>query len=131
MIGLNTNVLLRCVMRDAAQQSPLATQLVKFLQAPAQGFVALVSLLELGWVLSFAHRLERAQLSQVFEGLLRSKEIVLEQAGAVWKALCAFQNTNADFADGLIERLAAAAGYQRTFTFDRGAVRGCGMALLA
>ena len=131
MIGLDTNVLVRYIMQDDARQSPLATRLVESLQAQAPGFVALVSVLELGWVLSSAYGLERAQLVQAFEGLLRTKEIVVEQAETVWKAVRMFQDTNADFADCLIERSAAVAGCLQTLTFDRGAVKGCGMVLLA
>lgn len=131
MIGLDTNVLVRYIMQDDARQSPLATRLLESLQPQAPGFLALVSVVELGWVLSSAYGLDRAQLAQALEGLLRTKEIVVEQAETVWKALRVFQNTNADFADCLIERSAAAAGCQQTLTFDRGAVKGCGMALLA
>jgi len=41
-----------------------------------------------------------------------------------------FQSGNADFADCLIERSAASAGCDRTMTFDRAAVNGCGMTLV-
>jgi predicted nucleic-acid-binding protein len=47
-----------------------------------------------------------------------------------WKALRVFQSGTADFADCLIERSAAPAGCERTMTFDRGAVKGCGMTLV-
>ena len=46
------------------------------------------------------------------------------------ESLRVFQSANADFADCLIERSAAAAGCERTMTFDRGAVKGCGMTLV-
>jgi predicted nucleic-acid-binding protein len=62
---------------------------------------------------------------------LRSKEIVVERAETVWKALRVFGNSDADFADCLIERSASAAGCEGTMTFDRGAVKGCGMVLVS
>ena len=65
------------------------------------------------------------------QALLRTKEIVVERAETVWKALRVFQSANADFADCLIERSASAAGCERTMTFDRGAVKGCGMTLVS
>ena len=129
MIGLDTNVLVRYIMQDDARQSPLATRLVESMSAQAPGFVPLVAVVELGWVLSSAYGLDRTQLVQAFEGLLRTKEIVVERAETVWKALRVFAIGNADFADCLIERSAAAAGCERTMTFDRGAVKGCGMTL--
>ncbi len=131
MIGLDTNVLVRYIMQDDARQSALATRLVESLSAESPGFVALVSIVELGWVLSSAYELDRPQLIQAFEALLRTKEIVVDRAETVWKALRVFQTTTGDFADCLIERTASAAGCERTMTFDRGAVRGCGMTLLS
>ena len=131
MIGLDTNVLVRYIMQDDAKQSALATRLVESLSTESPGFVALVSVVELGWVLSSAYELDRAQLSEAFAALLRTKEIVIDRAETVWKALRVFQSANADFADCLIERSASAAGCERTMTFDRGAVKGCGMTLVS
>jgi predicted nucleic-acid-binding protein len=130
MIGLDTNVLVRYLMQDDAELSLLCTRFVESLSAESPGFVSLVSVVELGWVLSSAYDLDRSQLVEAFEGLLRTKEIVVERAETVWKALRIFQRTNADFADCLIERSVAAAGCSTTVTFDRGAVRGCGMTLV-
>jgi predicted nucleic-acid-binding protein len=131
MTGLDTNVLVRYIMQDDARQSPLATRLVESLSAESPGFVSLVSVVELSWVLGSAYGLERDQLVEVLEGLLRTKEIVVERAENVWKALRIFQRVSADLADCLIERSAASAGCDRTMTFDRGAVKGCGMVLIS
>jgi len=130
MTGLDTNVLVRYIMQDDARQSALATRLVESLEADAPGFVSLVSVVELAWVLGSAYGLDRTQLVEAFEGLLRTKELVVDRAETVWKALRVFQGGNADFADCLIERSAAAAGCERTMSFDRGAVKGCGMTLV-
>jgi predicted nucleic-acid-binding protein len=130
MIGLDTNVLVRYIMQDDTRQAASATRLIESLSVESPGFVPLVSVVELGWVLTSAYELDRGQLVQAFESLLRSKEIAVERAEIVWKALRVFQGANADFADCLIERSAAAAGCDRTMTFDRGAVKDCGMTLV-
>ena len=130
MIGLDTNVLVRYIMQDDAKQSASANRLVESLSVESPGFVPLVSVVELAWVLSSAYELDRDQVVQVFESLLRTKEIVVERTEIVWKALRVFQSANADFADCLIERSAAVAGCDRTMTFDRGAAKGCGMMLV-
>jgi len=130
MIGLDTNVLVRYIMQDDARQSALATRLVESLSVESPGFVPLVSVVELAWVLSSAYALDRGQVVQAVESLLRTKEIVVERAEIVWKALRVFQRANADFADCLIERSAAVAGCDRTMTFDRGAANSCGMTLV-
>jgi predicted nucleic-acid-binding protein len=130
MTGLDTNVLVRYIMQDDARQSPLATRLVESLSADAPGFVPLVAVVELGWVLSSAYELDRSQLIEAFEALLRTKELVVESAEVVWKALRSVQSSNADFADCLVSCSAAAAGCAKTMTFDRGATKGAGMTLI-
>lgn len=131
MTGLDTNVLVRYIMQDDRRQSPIATRCVESLTAAAPGFVPLVAAMELCWVLESAYALDREQVVAAFEGLLRAKEIVVEQAAAVWKALRAMQAQGADFADALVAESARTAGATRTVTFDRGAARQCGMTLLA
>ena len=131
MIGLDTNVLVRYIMQDDLKQSPLASRLIESRSVESRGFVPLVSVVELFWVMSSAYELDRGQLIAALEGLLRTKELVVGRAEIVWKALRIFQTANVDFADCLIERSAAAAGCERTMTFDRGAAKNAGMTLLA
>jgi predicted nucleic-acid-binding protein len=80
--------------------------------------------------MSSAYELERGQIIAALEGLLRTKELVVERAEIVWKALRTFQTANVDFADCLLERSAAAAGCEGTMTLDRGAAKNAGMTLL-
>jgi predicted nucleic-acid-binding protein len=131
MTGLDTNVLVRYVMQGDAKQSARATEWVEALTVDSPGFVPLVAVIEFTWVLSSAYGLDRAQLVAALEGLLRTKELVVERAETVWKAVRAYQSSSADFADCLIERSAAAAGCARTMTFDRGAAKTCGMTWIA
>lgn len=130
MIGLDTNVLVRYIMQDDAKQAASATRLIESRSAASPGFVPLICVVELGWVLSSAYELDKAHLAEALEGLLRTKELVVERAETVWKALRIFQRSNADFADCLIERSAAALGCAKTMTFDRGAAKSAGMALI-
>jgi predicted nucleic-acid-binding protein len=129
MIGLDTNVLVRYIMQDDVKQAALASRLVESLTASG-GFIPLVVVAELSWVLSSAYSLSREQLAQALEGVLRSKEWVVEKADIVWQAVRLFQSGSADFADCLIFRSATAAGCEKTVTFDRGAAKTGGMTLL-
>jgi predicted nucleic-acid-binding protein len=52
MIGLDTNVLFRYIMQDDPRQSSKAAVLVESLDAHTPGFVGVVSLIELYWVLT-------------------------------------------------------------------------------
>lgn len=130
MIGLDTNVLVRHIMQDDAKQSRKASMLIESLSGESPGFVSLVAVVELVWVLSSCYDLTREQLVQALDLLLRSKEFVVDRADQVLKALRVFKSSTADFADCLIERTAASAGCDRTMTFDVGAAKTAGMSLI-
>lgn len=131
MIGLDTNVLVRYIMQDDAKQAAKAARLMESLTVQGPGYVGMVALVEIGWVLSSAYGLTRDQLSQVIEGLLRTKELTIERAEVVLKALRLFNTSSADFADCLIAGAASAAGCERTMTFDVKASKLAGMTLIA
>lgn len=131
MIGLDTNVIVRYIMQDDVKQAKLATKLIESLTVDELGFVPLVALVELTWVLSSAYGLDRKQVSAAMEILLRTKEIEVENTEIVWQALRLYSTGNGDFADCLIERSASAKGCRHTMTFDRGAVKNCSMMLIS
>jgi len=130
MIGLDTNVLVRYVAQDDPKQSPMATRLIESLTADARGYVSVVSVVELVWVLTDCYALTKGELCEVLGTLLRTKEIAVAHADTVWQALRMFKEGKADFADCLIERFANAAGCGYTSTFDRDAAKHCGMRLI-
>jgi predicted nucleic-acid-binding protein len=129
MIGLDTNVIIRYITQDDPAQSAAATKLFESLSSEAPGFIPLVASVELVWVLQSCYHSKRDAVAEVLETLLRSKELVVEQAELVWQALRRFSATRADFADCLIERRAHLAGCQYTATFDKNAAA-AGMRLL-
>ena len=96
----------------------------------APGFVPLVSVVELIGVLSSCFDLTRPQPSQALETLLRARQLVVDQADQVARALRLFSAGKADFADCLIERTAFHAGCDRTMTFDVNAAKTAGMTLI-
>ena len=131
MIGLDTNVLVRYVMQDDPRQSPRATSLIEALSADEPGFVPVVALVELVWVLAGSYALDRTQIATVLDTVLRSKELVVDRADLVTQALHRYSTAGADFADALIERIAAAAGCSATMTFDAGAAKSAAMTLVS
>jgi len=130
VIGLDTNVVVRYIMQDDAVQSAHASKVLEALGVDEPGWISLVSVVELVWVLSGAYKLQRAQVLEALEALLGTKELVIERAEMVWKALRACRTAKADFADCLIANCANAAGCQRIMTFDRGAAKFAGMSLI-
>jgi len=130
VIGLDTNVLVRYVMQDDPRQSPRATRLIEALSVDEPGFVPVVALVELAWVLSGSYGLDRKQIATVLDTLLRSKELVIDRAELVTQSLHRYSAASADFADALIERIAAAAGCSATMSFDTGAVKSASMTMV-
>ena len=118
MIGLDTNVLVRYVAQDDSRQSPKATRLIESLTVDAPGYVSLVSVVELVWVLTGCYASTRDKICEVVETLLRTKEIVVAHADTVWKALRLFKEGKADFADCLIGAKNRRMGCRATATFD-------------
>jgi predicted nucleic-acid-binding protein len=129
MIGLDTNVLVRFLTHDDSTQTAVVTKLLASLSPDSPGYVSLVVLVELIWVLDSFYRFKRNEIGDVIETLLRAREIVLEHPEIVEQALRKFKTGNADFADFIIDRAAHAAGCDYTLTFDRKAVS-AGMRLL-
>lgn len=131
MIGLDTNVVVRYIVQDDVAQSKKATSLLEGLSDDNQGFISLVSIVELVWVLQACYAADRAEIAKVLDLLLQMKSIVIEQVETVSKALRVFSGANADFADCLVERSAFSAGCEYTATFDKKAAKTTGMKLLA
>jgi len=130
MIGLDTNVLVRYVTHDDPVQTAAAVKVIGSLSPDAPGFVSLVAIAELVWVLEAAYKFQKGEIEQVLETLLRSRELVIEQAEVAWQALRRFSASRADFSDCLIERCGHAVECQYTATFDRRAATGAGMRLI-
>jgi len=130
VIGLDTNVLVRYIMQDEPGQAAKATRLIESLDADNPGFVSMVTVVELYGVLSSCYDLSGEQVDNALEGLVRSKQLVVERSDLVVRALRVHAGGKADFSDCLIERSAAAAGCVQTMTFDVRAARHAGMTLV-
>jgi predicted nucleic-acid-binding protein len=131
MIGLDTNVIVRYIAQDDRIQSAQATKLIESLTPDAPGFIALISVVELIWVLQTCYHGSKSELVRVLETLLQTDALIIEHSELVGQALRRFRATgHADFADCLIERCADAAGCEHVYTFDKKAVKVAGMKLL-
>lgn len=130
MVGLDTNVLVRYIMQDDAVQSAKATALIESLDADNPGYVTVVSVVELYWVLTSCYERSNEDFQQVMQVLLQTRQMVVETADQVQRALRVFAHGKADFADCLIERAAAGAGCERTMTFDVKASKHAAMTLI-
>ena len=75
MIGLDTNVLVRCIMPDDAVQSPKASEIIEALDGVQSfGYVTLVAVIELVWVLGTSYELTRTQVARALDSLIRARQ---------------------------------------------------------
>jgi predicted nucleic-acid-binding protein len=131
MIGLDTNVLVRYLAEDDPVQSKKATALMASLTAEQPGYVSQVVLVEVVWVLGRCYGVEREQMKDIIDSIIGTKELVVEGADTVRKALRVFgASAKADFADCLIERAGHVAQCGYTATFDVLASKVAGMRLI-
>jgi predicted nucleic-acid-binding protein len=114
---LDTNVVVRLLIGDDPQQTPIAEH--AFLDAIASGGVYLpdVVLAEVAWVLR-GYDLERATRYQLLERLVRTRGVVVDDIDAVIDALEQFR-LGGDLADQLILARATNTGALPVLSFDR------------
>ena len=109
----------------------IANRIMARLSREEPGYISSVVLAEITWVLSRAYRAPRSEIAQAVEGILRSAELVVENAEAGYRALAVFNaSSSVGYADALIAQTAALAGASETVTFDRTAADEGGMRLL-
>ncbi len=131
MIGLDTNVIVRYLAQDDVRQAAIATRLIEgSLSAEARGFVSIVTLAEIVWVMSSNYRAARAAVADIVEGLLTAPQLAIEKADVIWRALRAFRESKADFSDAVIVELGRDTGCTKTVTFDRHAAAHPGFEML-
>ena len=132
MIALDTNVLVRYIVQDQPAQAAAAARLIeRECTEEAPGFVNLIVLCELVWVLGRGYRYSKKVIVSVLRQLLCSSELRIERSELAWKATRELEKGGADFSDYLIGYLNSDQQAEPTWTFDRAAAAAPGFRLLA
>ena len=116
-ITVDTNVLVRAVVRDDAKQSRAAVRVLREAELIA---VPLPVLCEFVWVLRRVYSLSVEEISAAIEALIGSKNVTVNRA-AVEAGLDVLQQGR-DFADGLIAFEGRWLGGETFVSFDKQAV---------
>lgn len=120
MTGIDTNVLIRYLVQDDEAQAEIASEFIESKCTDENpGFINLIVLCEVCWVLSGAYRQKRADIANVIDSLLQVRQFEVQETSVVWKALSDFRVSNADFSDHLIAYSNLHNGCDATVTFDR------------
>lgn len=124
MAALDTNVLVRFLVRDDPAQLAAAERLIQgFVDAGENLYVPVSVSLELEWALRSNFGLDKSTVVQTLSNLLSAQELSFESEGALEAALAQYSQTSADYSHYLHVALAGAAGAQPLWTFDRAASR--------
>jgi predicted nucleic-acid-binding protein len=124
MIGLDTNVILRYLLQDDPKQTRQANQIVdRQLTEQNPGFISLVTVLEIVWVLRSLLKQNPAQIASHLENLLAADSLEVQNEQQVFEAVFALKRGTGEFEDALIGALNVWAGCSSTLTFDRKAAR--------
>ena len=124
MTGIDTNILVRYIVQDDKEQAGKATRFIESkctVQSP--GFINIIVLCELVWVLKRAYGYEKSVIAEVLSILLSVQEIMVDRSAEVAIALSEYASGGADFVDYLIAVINNQKGCDTTYTLDREAAR--------
>ncbi|MBI5429480.1 MAG: type II toxin-antitoxin system VapC family toxin [Nitrosomonadales bacterium] len=119
MLGIDTNVLVRFLVRDDEVQFEKARKLIKReVAAGRRIFVNQLVLMETEWVLRSRYAVTKNQIIETISGLLNATDIQFEDEPSIEEALFIWKESAADFADCLIGAKNRRMGCRATTTFD-------------
>lgn len=119
MLGIDTNVLVRFLVRDDEAQFEKARKLIKReLAAGHCVFVNQLVLMETEWVLRSRYAVPKNQIIEIISGLLDASDVQFEDEPTIEEAIFIWKESAAGFADCLIGAQNRRQGCRATATFD-------------
>ena len=120
MIALDTNVIIRFLVRDDEKQALIVyNRLKKAELAHEKLFIPLVVLLEILWVLESAYDMSRNEILDSLEDLRKMPILEFEEERVLDLLITSGRKTRADLADLLISHSANCSGCDSILTFDK------------
>ena len=119
MTAVDTNVLVRYLVRDILELAEAARDLLESLTVERPGFICREVAIETVWVLERSYRLPRAQVADLIEQLIVTDSLVFETSDDVISAVLRYRSGGPDFADLMILAAAERVGANPLYTFDR------------
>ncbi len=130
MIALDTNVLVRYLVRDILEQSEAARDLLEGLTPEAPGFISREVTIETAWVLERSYGFSRERIADILEELTAVQSLIFETSDDVARAALRFRQGGPDFADLMILAAAERVGATPLYTFDQTLARADGAVLV-
>jgi len=123
MIGVDTNVLVRFVLNDDADEFRKATAFLSSRTRNEQAFVSIIVLVEFIWVLRSRYRYSQEQVADVIGSLMSSPALAFEEGQFLSTLIHSGKVKSGDLADHLIAICAKRAGCSHTVTLDEPAAK--------
>ena len=124
MLGIDTNVVVRLVVADDAEQTRRARKLIEqALSREEPVLISLLVLLESEWVLRSRYGFGREALLSIFRALLEARELSFEDEPGLEEALFHWKDSARGFSDCLITAHNRQMGCRATANFDGKATR--------
>jgi predicted nucleic-acid-binding protein len=119
MKGLDTNLLVRYLVKDEPKQAEKAIAYIQKVVASGENcFINHLVLCELVWVLESAYGYKKKQIADVLQKLLMTKQFEIELKDTARRAINEYSQGNGDLADYLIGNINHLNGCDVTATFD-------------
>lgn len=120
MIGVDTNILVRYLTADDAEQLERVDGLLAEAESRGQRLhIDSIVLCELVWVLRSAYSLNRSGIADILDQLLGSRLFSVSDRDSTKAALAAYRQGRGDFSDYLIGVRNRRSGCRTTTTFDQ------------
>lgn len=123
MTALDTNVIVRYLVDDNAEQAEAARALLDELTPGNPGFICREVIVEVAWVLERGYRFTRTRVAEVLMDLTASDSLIVENSYDVAAAAHRYRQGGAGFSDLMILTAAGREGASPLYTFDRGLAR--------
>jgi predicted nucleic-acid-binding protein len=124
MKGLDTNILVRFLVRDDEQQATVVYNILKNAEATKKVlFIPLLVVLELIWVLESAYAISRNEILESIQDLTAMPIFKFEQLSALQQFISAAKGRTYDLSDLLIAYCAKTNGCETILTLDKKASR--------
>ncbi|MDQ0457063.1 PIN domain-containing protein [Rhizobium paknamense] len=123
MIGIDTNVLLRFLLADDAEQFEAAKHFISERSVDDPAYISLVVVAEMAWVLKRSYRFSNADIVDVLRKLVPAEQFLFEDEDILDAMIEDETLRQSDLSDRIVAHLALRQGASRVVTFDRKAAR--------
>lgn len=124
MKALDTNILVRFLIKDNIKQAELAKNIINNAENTKQPlFVTWLVVLELLWVLDASYNVSRSDIIEALNNLMQMPALQFEKQSALRRFIISANKSNLDLSDILIALSAVEQSCKTTLTFDKKAAK--------